>query len=126
MPDRWLYQEYYDIHQDADGVSHISKRPAEADKHDAGKSRLDLLPFDALLEVGKVMERGATKYGARNWELGRAWGRDLAAGLRHLFAWAMGEDRDPESGLSHLAHAACCILFLLAYDLRKIGRDDRK
>lgn len=95
-------------------------------KFDEAKVRLELLPLDALVEVGRVLTYGATKYGARNWEKGMAWGRLLGAAFRHLFAWARGEDNDPETGFSHLAHASCCVLFLLSYGLRGVGADDRK
>lgn len=54
-----------------------------------------------------------------------AWGRLLAAALRHLFAWAQGDDFDRESGRRHLAHAACCVLMLLALVMRGVGKDDR-
>lgn len=98
---------------------------AEGVKHDGGKPRLDLLPFDALEEVGKVLDYGAKKYAPHNWAKGMAWGRMLAACLRHLAAWARGVEVDPESGLHHLSHAACCALMLLALVLRKAGTDDR-
>lgn len=68
---------------------------------------------------------GAEKYGERNWERGIAWSRVFAAALRHLWAWWRGENADPETGLPHLAHAACNLLFLLAYHRRQIGPDDR-
>ena len=63
--------------------------------------------------------------GERNWEKGMKWGRPVGALMRHMWAWWQGEDKDAETGLSHLAHAACCILFLLSYELRKTGEDDR-
>ncbi len=102
----------------------------EGVKLDAGKPRADLLPADALLEVAAVLDYGAKKYAARNWEKGMAWGRLSGALLRHLFAWMGGEERDPESGLRHLAHAACCALMLQALTLRAVGtkalsNDDR-
>jgi len=87
-------------------------------KHDQGKLRLDLLPFDAINEVAAVLTFGAKKYGDRNWEKGISYSRCFGAALRHLFAWFRGEDRDPESGLSHLAHAACNTLMILAFVLR--------
>jgi hypothetical protein len=95
-------------------------------KHDVGKPRTDLLPFDALVEVADVLDYGARKYADRNWERGMAWGRMFGAALRHLFAWASGQERDPESGRLHLSHAACCVLMLLALTLRKTGTDDRR
>lgn len=97
----------------------------EGVKHDNGKPRWDLLPFDALDEVAIVLAYGAKKYGDRNWEKGMAWGRMLAAALRHLAAWASGIERDDESKLPHLSHAACCVLMLLALHKRQVGDDDR-
>ena len=94
-------------------------------KHDSAKARWDLLPFDAVDEVAEVLRYGANKYAARNWEKGMAWGRLLGAALRHLCAWACGQERDPESGLRHLAHASCCALMLLSLTLRGVGTDDR-
>jgi hypothetical protein len=43
------------------------------------------------------------------------WGRLIAAIGRHLTDWQIGEDVDPEDGLSHLAHAAWNCLALLEY-----------
>lgn len=94
-------------------------------KHDFGKARLDLLPFEAITEIAKVLEFGATKYSAHNWRGGFVWSRTFAALLRHLWAFWRGEDKDPETGLSHLAHAGCNILFLLTFALEKTGTDDR-
>jgi len=83
------------------------------------------MPGDALEEIAKVLEFGAIKYSARNWELGMAWSRPFAALMRHMWAWWRGEDKDSETGLTHLAHAGCCILFLLSFELRRVGTDDR-
>ena len=95
-------------------------------KFDAGKPRLDLIPFDALNDIGLVLDYGAKKYGERNWERGMSWGHCFGALLRHLGAYWAGEDLDVESKLPHLAHAGCCLLFLSAYRIRKAGTDDRR
>jgi hypothetical protein len=94
-------------------------------KFDNDKVRLELLPFDALMEVGKVLTVGAKKYGSRNWEKGIDHSRLYGAAFRHLAASVQRQDIDDESGLDHLAHCACEVLFLLAYHLRKVGKDDR-
>lgn len=99
--------------------------PTEGVKFDNDKPRTDLLPFDALEDISKVLAYGANKYAPRNWEKGMAWGRLLGAALRHGFRWGMGEDNDPESGLSHLSHMGCCVLMLSALVKRKVGTDDR-
>lgn len=84
-------------------------------KHDIGKNPLDLLPFGALEDVGRVLEFGAKKYSAWNWSKGMVYSRLIAASLRHIFAFAKGENNDPETGISHIAHALCCLLFLQEY-----------
>ncbi|NLO90704.1 MAG: hypothetical protein GX410_01760 [Elusimicrobia bacterium] len=95
-------------------------------KADAGKPRLELLPFDALEEVAKVLGYGAAKYGERDWEHGLAYGRVFGALLRHAWSWFRLRRTDPETGLSHMAHCAANALFLLAYELRRRRElDDR-
>lgn len=94
-------------------------------KHDTDKTRYDLLPFLALEEVAKVLTFGAKKYDDWNWSKGFKFSRVISAMFRHLTAWVTGQDKDPETGLSHLAHAACCVLFLLTFELTKTGVDDR-
>lgn len=97
----------------------------EGRKFDQGKLPYHLLPPDAIEEILKVLDYGQQKYSARNWEKGMLWSRPFAALMRHMWAWWQGEDKDAETGCSHLAHAGCCILFLLAYEKRQAGWDDR-
>jgi hypothetical protein len=83
-------------------------------KDDQDKADLSLLPPAALESVGQVLTWGAKKYEAENWRRVPGWRRRyLAAGLRHVFSYMRGKKSDPESKLPHLAHAACCFLFLL-------------
>jgi len=119
-------------HAHEDALSHLPIQlgtqkfgPAQGVKHDTGKVPYELLPPDALHAIAEVLGDGAIKYAERNWENGMNWGRVFGAAMRHLWAWWSREDKDPESGRSHLAHAACCVLFLLAYEMRKVGKDDR-
>jgi hypothetical protein len=96
-----------------------------ATKHDTEKPRLELLSSIALIEIAKVLTCGAKKYKEHNWRLGFKWSRLLGASLRHILAFVGGEDKDPETGLSHLAHAGCCILFLLEHEVTHKALDDR-
>jgi len=96
-----------------------------AQKYDQEKIDLSLLSPIAILEIGKVMTFGKKKYAAHNWRSGFAWSRLLAAALRHIFSYMGGENLDPESGLSHLAHAGCCIMFLLEFEVTHKDKDDR-
>lgn len=100
----------------------------EAVKWDHKKARMDLLSPDALLGTAQVLSYGAAKYQPRNWETGLQYGRCFAALMRHLWAWWKGEDTDEESGMFHLDHAACCLMFLQHYtnDPNTYGKfDDR-
>lgn len=97
----------------------------QAIKYDSEKIRVELLPYNALLEIAKVMTIGAKKYGDNNWRKGMLWSRLYGACLRHLIAWYEGQDKDEETGLLHLAHAGCCILFLITYQLLGLGTDNR-
>jgi hypothetical protein len=94
-------------------------------KFDHGKPRMSLLSREALTQIAQVLSFGATKYDAHNWRGGMKWSRLLDAALRHLHAFIDGEDTDPETGLSHLAHASCCLMFLLEYQKNHQELDDR-
>lgn len=86
-------------------------------KNDQGKWRFSLIPFGALRSVIAVLEFGATKYAPDNWKtVPDARRRYFDASIRHITAWWGGEKSDDESGEHHLAHAICCLLFLLWID----------
>ena len=86
-------------------------------KFDQEKDRWDLLPFESVTQIVKVLTFGAKKYEPNNWQkVPEAKSRYFAACMRHLNAWWGGEKIDPESGIHHLAHAGCCILFLLWFE----------
>ena len=61
-----------------------------------------------------------------NWARGFKRSRLFGALLRHVFASLRGEDKDSESGLSHMAHAGCCVLFILFAERVGVGEDDRR
>lgn len=102
-----------------------STKSGSAMKFDDNKLPVNLLSTEALLQTAAVLKFGADKYHAHNWRDGFAWSRPLAAAMRHIMAYNDGEDKDPESGLSHLAHAACCIMFLLEFEKTHPELDDR-
>ncbi len=105
----------------------VSEDPnaGKALKFDQDKLPLNLLSTEALNQISAVLKFGAQKYAAHNWRKGFAWSRPLAAAMRHITAFNNGEDKDPESGLSHLAHAGCCIMFLLEFEKTHQELDDR-
>jgi|SRR5665213_4397695 len=96
-----------------------------AKKNDQGKLPIDLIPVRPLLELAAVLEHGKIKYDANNWRSGFLFSRTYAAAQRHLLAWHSGEDNDPDSGLSHLSHAACNLFFLAEFMHTHKELDDR-
>ena len=83
-------------------------------KDDANKLRFDLIEPEFEETVASVLTFGAAKYSTGSWKhLEDGINRYYAALRRHISAWRRGEKLDPETGLSHLAHAACNIMFLM-------------
>ena len=84
-------------------------------KYDQGKNRLDLVFPSIIEEIGFIRTYGVKKYkDPDNWKrIDDAKQRYTAAAMRHFEAWRKGEKLDPESGLRHLAHAACNLMFLI-------------
>lgn len=109
---------------DHDALTFHSLPKAEGVKHDASKIRLELLDAYAIDQLGAVLTFGAHKYAAHNWRGGIHKMRLLGALLRHTMAYLNGEDKDPESGFSHIAHAMCCCMFILGLEHRT-DLDDR-
>lgn len=86
-------------------------------KLDDEKRRYDLIPWREFGLVADVLTYGAKKYSPGNWvHVPRAHGRYMAAAMRHLAARAEGQLVDEESGLPHLAHAVCSLLFAMHFD----------
>ena len=78
------------------------------------KVPLHLVPLSAMAYTAQGLGEGAKKYGQFNY-------RDtdvetqvyVGAALRHIMAYADGEDTDPDSGNPHLAHAMASLAILI-------------
>ncbi len=83
-----------------------------------------MLPWSVVSKVVDVLGYGADKYAPDNWKHVDNWReRYFNAMQRHILAWWDGERNDHETGYHHLAHAGCCLLFLLARDLQEEHHD---
>lgn len=98
---------------------------SEGTKYDQDKPPLALLDPEFLEEVARVLGFGAAKYAADNWRNGISHRRLISAAYRHLGAISRGEDTDPESGLPHTGHLACCTMFLSHMIRKRPDLDDR-
>ncbi len=95
----------------------LQSKPQQGVKYDEDKLQWSLLPFRALKEVVAVLGFGAKKYAPDNWQrVPDASTRYVDAAFRHLTDWHLKERLDGETGKSHLAHAICCLLFLLWFE----------
>ena len=86
-------------------------------KKNEGKPMMSLMSANTIAYVTKVREYGIKKYGmADDWKTTE---RKLHydAALRHIYAEFEGEINDSESGLPHLAHAICNLMFLIEADI---------
>lgn len=97
----------------------------EGIKYDSDKLRWDLLPIEQVEKLVEVITFGASKYGPNNWKaLDNGADRYYAAMMRHIVAWRSGEEIDPETGMSHLAHAMTNIVFLM-WTIDNVKEEDK-
>lgn len=95
----------------------FSQEEKLGEKHDGEKPNWSLLPFSPMSEVVSVLTYGARKYQPDNWRhVEDADNRYFSAAMRHIAAWKIGHKKDPETGCSHLAHAVCCLLFMMWFE----------
>lgn len=97
----------------------------EGVKLDADKAPLHLVDRLATENLARVLGFGAKKYEPNNWRKGISRTRLLAAAMRHIMADLDGEEMDPESGLPHIDHAACCLMFASNLRTTRPDLDDR-
>lgn len=102
-------------------------RLAKSRHYSAGKSGVDQIPADFLLELGYVYTMGGEKYGRDNWKNGTDWHEFYGSAQRHMLAfWGKGESMNPEDGgRHHLAHAVWNMIALWFYEEHGRGNDDR-
>jgi hypothetical protein len=98
----------------------LESPPAVGMKFDTGKPRWDLMPPIAEKAVVDVLTYGAGKYAPENWRKVEGWRwRYWRAAKGHIWKWATGEWLDEESGQPHLAHAICCLLFIIELETER-------
>jgi hypothetical protein len=102
------------------------ERGQQADRFNEGKRQWALVDFRSLEPMVEVLEFGAKKYSPDNWKKGLPVRSIIESLLRHTFAFLRGQDKDPESGLSHIGHMMCNLMFLSYVMMNKKEKfDDR-
>ena len=99
-------------------VSDIPIDSKDGVKWDEGKLLWGLLPLEPIREIVRVLTYGAKKYAPSNWmNVKDARERYYDAMMRHIVAYKMGETKDSDTNIHPLAHAGCCLLFILWFEL---------
>lgn len=97
-------------------MDNVVKPESKALRYNDNKLRYDLLEPHAIQELVKVFTEGAKKYEDNNWlNGGMEYSKMLASLKRHIAAFELGEDYDPETGCHHMAHAAWNALGIVSY-----------
>lgn len=86
---------------------------AVRDMH-AGKGRMDLLPWNAIMQVSKHCEAGAQKYGEHNVDKGIPVHSLMDSGIRHAAKHMTGQVDEP-----HLVAACWNMLWALEMELTR-------
>jgi len=99
------------------------KMDERALRFNKGKVRFDLIDAEFEEGVARVLTFGDDKYGAENWKASyntehhEEFVRGCYASLRrHLHAIRIGEWLDSESGLPHIDHVSCNVMFIRYYE----------
>ena len=95
----------------------------EGETYIMAASGVQYINADFIVEMARVLAFGAKKYGANNWtQAPEAEARDiyLNALIRHVLAYATGDQHCVKDGQYHLAQIAVNAMFLFYFD--KIGK----
>lgn len=107
-------------------VDNRSKPTNPKDAIGVRKAPLSTLPMGVVAEMGVAMLEGAAKYGRHNYRgVGVRASVYFDATMRHLVAWWEGEDKDPDSGLSHITKALVSLAVLRDAQMQGKCEDDR-
>ena len=109
--------ETINVEDEKSSVTVTQHKAEEGRKFDGGKLEYGLLPPKALEATVEILTFGAQKYARDNWKyVDDSKRRYFDAMQRHVWAWKSGEQLDQETGIHHLAHAMCCLMFLYEHD----------
>lgn len=92
-----------------------SDKKGSGARYNSGKPDFSLIPLCTMADEARVWEYGAKKYSRNNWMKGMLWSIPFACLMRHMSAWQAGENLDPETGISHIAHAMCNLRMLTLF-----------
>ena len=90
------------------------------------KLPMHCVPDSVIAEATLAWYEGMLKYGFTNWAVAGVRASIYRSALqRHLAKWWAGQDRDPETGVHHLASVIACAGIIIDAGLRDKLTDDR-
>lgn len=94
-------------------------------KEREGKLPVELVEPEFIEGTARALQDGETKYDRGSWRTQVLSPVDTYYGAlqRHLLAWRRGEKVAPDSGVSHLEHAAACLMFLQHFERKGVGSE---
>lgn len=101
------------------GEQTVFSTGAVRDNH-GEKGRMDLAPWNAIIELSKHCQRGAVHYGENNIRLGVPFHSLADSGARHLAKWMAGITDEP----THLVAACWNLMWLLEETLTRPDLND--
>lgn len=125
LPNEWYKEQEYEQpiipheHFTEDFFEEQEEMQLKGMKFDDNKLRWDLLPVVPVEQIVEIITHGSKKYAPENWKNVDVM-RFYSAAMRHLTAWKKGEEFDKDSGLTHLAHVGCNILFMMWIEENKV------
>lgn len=87
-------------------------------RYNAGKRKWSLVHYQSLEPMIEVLEFGAKKYAPHNWMKGLDPKEVLESLQRHLAKLMDGEEKDAETGVSHIGHIMCNAMFYSYFELQ--------
>lgn len=112
------------------GDEALAFQPIEHDnpKDIVGSKKLTFsaMPWEVISELALGLSEGARKYGRYNYQhIGVRSSIYFDATMRHLTAWFLGEDIDPDSGIHHITKAMTSLAVLRSAQMHGKCTDDR-
>jgi Domain of unknown function (DUF5664) len=113
-------------YNDAAGNSKFYTSKSGAMREKMNDNYYDLIPFREIVDSYKrVAEFGAKKYTPWNWAKGLPRVQLIGSLLNHTWAYLRGEDKDKDSGLSHVDHILWNAVALV-HNIKNAHEDGRR
>lgn len=100
---------------------------SSAQRYNSGKLRWDLIDWESVEEMVRVLEKGAERYAPDNWKKGLHREEMLESIQRHLVALFKKEEIDSDPGFltHHMGNIMCGAMFYLYHYRNKSFSKER-